>query len=99
MRIKWRRLLHAPTVTAVSYEGEVTNLRIDGIVCDAVCARRAEGALAAMPGVTAASVDFDAGTATVNGARHDRMAYETALRRTVAGYGLRRLIERVTRRA
>lgn len=97
MRIKWARLLSAPKVTAVQRDGETTRLSVEGIVCDEVCARRTEHALAAMPGVTSAQVDFEAGTAVVVGTAHDRRAYDAAIRHVVAGHRLRRLIQRVAR--
>ncbi|HXK33803.1 MAG TPA: heavy metal-associated domain-containing protein [Dehalococcoidia bacterium] len=97
MRIKWSRLLSAPNVTAVERDGEISRLSIEGIVCDEVCARRTERALAAMPGVRSAHVDFEAGTAVVAGAAHDPRAYDAAIRHVVAGHGLRRLIQRIAR--
>ena len=39
-------------------------LSIDGLVCD-VCAVRAKGGLAKLPGATAADVDLESGAATV----------------------------------
>lgn len=40
MRFRWRRLLRAPRARVVSREGEETLLRLEGIVCDRVCAVR-----------------------------------------------------------
>ena len=93
MRIRWRRLLTNPTTAIESREGGVTRLRVDGLVCDSVCAVRAEQALSAMPGVRRVSIDYDAGIATIEGEAHEAAAYERAVAGAVAGKPLRRAIE------
>ncbi|MBI2724381.1 MAG: heavy-metal-associated domain-containing protein [Chloroflexi bacterium] len=87
----------APRARVVSREGEETLLRLQGIVCDGVCAVRTERALAAMPGVRAVRVDYEAQTATVIGPVTEAAAYERAIAGAVAGMWLRRGIERVAR--
>ena len=98
MRIRWRRLLTNPTTAIESREGDVTRLRVDGLVCDTVCAVRTRQALSAMPGVRRVSIDYDAGIATIEGEAHDAAAYERAVAVAVAGRPLRRAIEAAARR-
>ncbi len=98
MRIRWRRLLTNPTTAIESREGDVTRLRVDGLVCDTVCAVRTEQALGAVPGVRRVSVDYDTGIATIEGEAHDAAAYERAVTGAVAGKPLRRAIEALARR-
>jgi len=98
MRIRWRRLLTNPTTAIESREGDVTRLRIDGLVCDTVCAVRTKQALSAMSGVRRVSVDYDAGIATIDGDPHDAAAYERAVTAAVAAKPLRRAIEALARR-
>jgi hypothetical protein len=95
MRIRWRRLLVNPKARVVARHGAVTDLRIDGLVCDTVCAVRARQALAALPGVRHVEVDYEAGTARVEGGDHDAAAYDRAIAGVVAGKPLRRAIEHV----
>lgn len=94
MRLNLRRLAHEPAVRVLSREGEETRLRIDGLVCDAVCARRSSAALRRLPGVTGVAVDFRAGTAVVRGTHHPEAAYHRAVQGQVAGLALRRLLAR-----
>jgi copper chaperone CopZ len=88
-----------PTTRVESQDGGTTVLRVDGLVCDTVCAVRTGEALAAMPGVTNVRVDYDAGTATIEGTAHDAAAYERAVTGAVAGKPLRRLIEHLSGRS
>jgi hypothetical protein len=95
MRIRWRRLLVNPATRVESRAGDVTRLRIDGLVCDTVCAVRAAGALRALPGVRAVDVDYDGGVATIEGPARSGEEYERAVTGAVAGRGVRRMIEHV----
>jgi hypothetical protein len=95
VRIRWRRLLVNPTTHVESREGDVTVVRVDGLVCDTVCAVRTREALEALPGVRAVTVDYDAGTARIEGEAHDAAAYERAVTGAVAGRGLRRALQHV----
>ncbi len=95
MRIRWRRLLTNPTTAIQSREGDVTRLRVDGLVCDTVCAVRTREALSAMPGVRHVSIDYDAGIATIEGDAHDASAYDRAVMAAVAGKPLRRALEHI----
>jgi copper chaperone CopZ len=97
MRILWHRLLRNPTTSVESIDGDVTRLRIDGLVCDSVCAARTRRGLLALEGVERVSVDLDSGIATITGARQAPEAYERAVTSQVAGKPLRRLIERAAR--
>jgi copper chaperone CopZ len=96
-RFKWGRLLTNPTTHVESVEGDVTRVRVDGLVCSSVCAVRTEDALRALRGVERVDVDFDTGIATIVGAPQDAQAYEQAVTRVVAGTRLRRMIEHVAR--
>ena len=61
-------------------DGAQTTLRVEGLLCN-LCAARTQAALESLPGVRRASVDLDAGSATVE---HDRaLAGAPALLRTV----------------
>ena len=93
MRIRWRRVLVNPTTRVESREGDVTVVRVDGLVCDTVCAVRTREALAALPGVRAVTVDYDAGTARIEGATHDPSEYERAVKGAVTGKPVRRSLE------
>jgi len=97
MRILWHRLLTAPTTRVESVVGHVTLLRIDGLVCDTVCAARTRHALERLDGVRSVSVDYDAGLARIEGRPQDPAVYEQAVTAVVAGMGSRRLLERVAR--
>ena len=97
MRIKWHRLLTNPTTHVESQEGEVTRLRIDGLVCSSVCAVRSKQALLRLDGVRRVAVDFETGVAVVEGRPHDAAAYERAVTGVVAGKPLRRALERLSR--
>jgi hypothetical protein len=98
MRIRWRRLLVNPTTHVESRDGGVTMLRVDGLVCDTVCAVRTREALAALPGVRSVAVDYDAGMARIEGDAHDAEAYERAVTGAVAGRGVRRALEHLALR-
>jgi copper chaperone CopZ len=95
MKFIWRRLLEAPKAHVEAREGDVTTLRLEGIVCDQVCAVRTKRALAGLPGVRSVRVDHATSTATVEGGSHDAAVYTKAIEREVAGMGARRIIERV----
>jgi hypothetical protein len=88
-------LLVNPTTRVESREGDVTVLRVDGLVCDTVCAVRTREALEALPGVRAVTVDYDTGTARIEGAEHEADAYERAVTGAVAGRPVRRAIEHI----
>lgn len=95
MRIRWRRLLTNPTTAIESRERGVTRLRVDGLVCDTVCAVRTKKALSAMPGVRQVSIDYDAGIATIEGEPHNAASYQNAVAGAVAGKPLRRALEHI----
>lgn len=97
MRILWRRWLINPRASVVSRHADVTRVRIDGLVCDAVCAARSRRALEALPGVRRASVDLDRGIATVEGAAHDDATYQRAIDGVVTMRPLRAALERIGR--
>ena len=90
MRLHLHRLFMAPTVHVESADTERTSLRIDGLVCDDVCAVRSQRALSQLPGVTHVSVDFERGVATVEGSPHGEADYQSALDSVVAMKPLRR---------
>ena len=93
MRIRWRRLLTNPTTHVESREGDVTRLRVDGLVCDTVCAVRTAEALRALPGVRSVQVDYDTGMATIEGDPLEAAVYKRAVTGAVAGRGVRRVLE------
>jgi hypothetical protein len=97
-KLRWRRLLVNPRTEIESREGDVTRLRVEGLVCSTVCAVRTREALAALPGVRAVRVDFETGVATIEGEPHDPETYERAVTAVVAGRSLRRAIEHVAAR-
>ena len=97
-RFKWHRALVNPTTHVESVKGDVTVLRVDGLVCSSVCAVRTKRALASLPGVRRVDVDFDAGVARIEGAPQPPEAYERAVTSVVAGKPMRRMIEWVARR-
>lgn len=96
MRIRLSRLFQAPAARVIARDGEVTRLALDGLVCDRMCAARARSSLQRLPGVRAASVDFTAATALVEGAALPAAAYDRALRRAAVAMPLRRLLARCT---
>lgn len=95
MRFAWKRLLTNPRTRVESSDDGVTRLRIEGLVCDAVCAARTHDALARIDGVRHVDVDFESGVATVEGRRRPPEVYERAVSSAVAGRPLRRLLESV----
>ena len=98
MRLIWKRLLQAPRAHITGQNGDVTTLRVDGVVCDKVCAVRTKQALASLPGVRSVTVDYERGTATVEGGSPDEEEMNRALGGVVAGMGARRVLERAARR-
>lgn len=98
MRIIWRRLLTNPTTHVESVEGEVTRLKVEGLICDQVCAVRTRDALKKLDGVRDVSVDLDSGIATIVGRPATAAEYERAVTGAVAGKPGRRFIERVASR-
>lgn len=99
MRLLPHRLLERPRVRVIAREGGVTRLRIDGLVCDGVCARRSASALRRVEGVHDVRVDFATGTAEVIGAPLAEAAYDAAVQRVVALRWARRWIAAMTRPA
>jgi hypothetical protein len=97
-RFKWRRLLVNPTTRVESTVGEVTTLKVDGLVCSSVCAVRTRGALEQLEGVRRVSVDFDSGVAVIEGPPLAADVYERAVTGAVAGRPIRRMIELLARR-
>ncbi len=93
MRIRWRRLLTNPTTHIESRDGDIIRLKVDGLVCDTVCAVRTAEALRELPGVRTVRVDYDTGMATIEGDPLDAAAYERAVTGAVAGRGVRRVLE------
>lgn len=98
MRFHWHRLLTNPTTHIESIDGDVTRLRVDGLVCSGVCAVRTKQALRGIEGVRRVSIDFNNGIATLEGTPQEATTYERAVTSVVAGKPLRRAIERAARR-
>jgi copper chaperone CopZ len=97
-RFKWHRALVNPTTHVESVDGDVTMLRVDGLVCSSVCAARTKQALRAIDGVRRVDVDIDAGVARIEGATQPPEVYERAVTSVVAGKPVRRAIEWVASR-
>jgi copper chaperone CopZ len=95
VKILWHRLLTNPTTRVLSHEGDVTQLKVEGLVCDKVCAVRTDRALRKLDGVREVHVDLDSGVATIVGSSHSPDEYEQAVTSAVAARGLRRIIERI----
>jgi hypothetical protein len=95
MRILWHRLLTNPTTRVVSRDGDETRIKVEGLVCDDVCAARTASALRSLEGVERVYVDLDSGVATVHGRHYEAETYARAVAAAVAGKPLRRAIERV----
>ena len=101
LRVHPRRILVAPRVTRVTPleapgADTTAEVAIAGMVCGA-CAARSQAAMLAAPGVRAARVDLDAGTATLrlaSGAALDVAGLQSSLQRVVVGMAARRAIER-----
>ena len=96
-QFRWRRLLTNPTTHIESVDGDLTRLRVDGLVCSSVCAVRTKQALRGIDGVRHVSVDFESGVATIEGPPQDAATYERAVTSVVGGKPVRRAIERVAR--
>ena len=92
MRLHLHRLLTSPTVRIESADADRTLVHIDGLVCDDVCATRSQRALSQLDGVRNVSVDFDSGTATIEGPPHSEADYQRALDSVVAAKPLRRWV-------
>src|SRR5438105_7836063 len=90
MRLRLRRLLDYPTARVESTDGNETRIKIEGLVCDNVCAIRTQQAFSKLPGVQAVAVDFEAGIATVEGRPQTEADYQRALDSVVAMKPLRR---------
>jgi len=97
MKLHPSNLFVYPRVSLIERRDGLTRLRLDGLVCDAVCAARARSALAALPGVRDARVDFEAGVAEISGAAPDVVACQRAIDGVVVGKPLRRAADRARR--
>ena len=95
-RFKWHRVLVNPTTHVERVDGDVTTLRVDGLVCSSICAVRTKQALRSIDGVRRVDVDFDTGIARIEGEPQPPEVYERAVTSVVAGKPLRRAIEHVT---
>jgi copper chaperone CopZ len=93
MRLTLHRLLTNPTTHVEAVDGETVRLRVEGLVCDSVCAVRTKEAIEAMDGVRRADVDFETGIVTIEGKAAAPEAYERAVRGAVAGKPLRRAVD------
>ena len=93
MRILWHRIAKNPTTRIESQVGDVTILKVEGLMCDTVCAARTRSALRGLEGVRHVDVDLDTGIARIEGAAHDAATYEHAVTSMVAGKPIRRAIE------
>jgi copper chaperone CopZ len=98
-RFKWRRALVNPTTHIEHSDGDVTTLRVDGLVCSSVCAVRTKQALRSIDGVRRVDVDFDTGIARIEGDPQPPEVYERAVTSVVAGKPARRAIEWIATRA
>ena len=97
MHIIWRRLLTSPATRVESIDGDITHLKVDGLVCDTLCAARTRDGLLALDGVDDVIVDLDSGIATIRGQRHSPDEYDRAVMKQVAARPLRRFIEWIAR--
>ncbi len=95
MRLHLHRLFTSPTARVASAGTDHTVVHIDGLVCDDVCAVRSERALSQLDGVCHVTVDFDASTATIEGAPHSEAEYQRALDSVVAMKPLRRALAKL----
>ncbi len=95
VRILWHRLLVNPTTRVLSRDGDVTRVKVEGLVCDRACAARTREGLSRIEGVTDVRVDLDSGVATVIGPPASDQDYERAVTSMVAGRSVRRAIERI----
>ena len=100
LRLHPARLLVAPRLELTSAgeecAAEVTVV-VHGLVCG-LCAARTRSALLATPGVAAARVDLEGGTATLRlrrGGGIDAAAMQRSFDRVVLGRAARRAVERV----
>ena len=97
MRLHLHRLFTSPTVRVESRDVDRTTVHIDGLVCDDVCATRSQRALSQLDGVGHVAVDFDTGTATIDGAPHEEADYQRALDSVVAMKPARRWLASLCR--
>ncbi|MDE3097201.1 MAG: cation transporter [Chloroflexota bacterium] len=97
MKLRLTRLFTYPSAHVLSVAGDVTRVRIDGLVCDRVCAARSHRALARIEGVRSVSIDFDAGIATVEGPAAPGGVYARAIDGAAAGRPLRRALDALRR--
>lgn len=95
MRLHPLHLLHYPTARIQSRDAHRTTVRIEGLVCDDVCAARSQRALSQLDGVHHVAVDFESGTAAIEGASHTEADYQRALDSVVAMKPLRRALARL----
>lgn len=98
MRILWHRIAKNPTTRIESQDGDLTILKVEGLMCDTVCAARTRSALRRLDGVRHVEVDLDTGIARIEGAPHDAGTYERAVTSQVAGKPIRQAIESVVTR-
>jgi copper chaperone CopZ len=99
MELRLDRLFAYPRTRVLSREGDVTRVKIEGLVCSSVCAVRSRRALARIDGVRRVDVDFESGIATIEGAPSDAAVYQRAIDGVVAGKPLRSALDRARRAA
>lgn len=94
VRVHPSRLASAPRLRVLAAEGATLRLAVDGLVCG-VCAARTASVLRSVPGVQAARVDLDRGTAeVVTSGPVPTGALEAALASVVVAAGARQVLER-----
>ena len=98
MRILWHRIAKNPTTRIESQDADLTILKVEGLMCDNVCAARTRSALRKLDGVRHVDVDLDTGIARIEGAPHAPETYERAVTSMVAGKPIRRAIEAIVTR-
>jgi copper chaperone CopZ len=99
MYVRLTNFLTYPRVRLLERGRDTVRVKIDGLVCDRICAARSQAALAALPGVRSAHVDFASGVADIEGAAPDEAACQRAIDSVVVGKPLRRALDAARRAA
>jgi len=97
MKLRLDRAFVVPGARVISSEDGVTRVKIEGLVCDDVCAVRSTRALEGIDGVERVDVDFETGVATIEGRPASAETYQRAIDSVVVGKPLRRALAAVHR--
>jgi copper chaperone CopZ len=99
MHVRLKNLLVTPSGKTLASDARGLLVRVDGLACDAVCARRVKTSLARLPGVSRVEYRPDDDSFLLVGTGEvPESAVNRAVQRAAVAMPVRRLIGRLTRK-